>query len=88
LSGGNDALPWIIFNRDIEKFKQEHAYWKIKSVTPGIPLSYFLSGGVSMRNLLPGWMYTPLACIEKNIPDGLMRKTAMFSMIVLENEYI
>jgi SAM-dependent methyltransferase len=85
LSGGNDALPWIIFNRDLKKFKQEHSYWTIKSVTPGMPLNYLLSGGVSMRNLVPGWMYTPLACIEKYIPDGLMRKTAMFSMIILEN---
>ena len=85
LSGGNDALPWIIFNRDIEKFKQEHSYWTMKSVTPGMPLTYLLSGGVSMRNLALGWMYTPLAYIEKYMPDGLMRKTAMFSMIILEN---
>lgn len=85
LSGGNDALPWIIFNRGIEKFKQEHSYWIMKSVTPGMPLTYLLSGGVSMRKLVPGWMYTPLACIEKYIPNGLMRKTAMFSMIILEN---
>jgi len=85
LSGGNDALPWIIFNRDSEKFKQEHSYWTIKSVTPGIPFTYLLSGGVSMRSLVPGWMYTPLACIEKYIPNALTRKTAMFSMIILEN---
>lgn len=85
LSGGNDALPWIIFNRDFKKFKHEHSYWIIKSVTPGRPLNYLLSGGVSLRNLVPGWMYTPLACIEKYIPNALMRKTAMFSMIILEN---
>ena len=85
LSGGNDALAWIIFNRDIEKFKKEHAGWAIKSATPGLPFNYLLSGGVSMRNLLPGWMYKPLACIEKNMPDVLMKKTAMFSMIILEN---
>jgi SAM-dependent methyltransferase len=85
LSGGNDALPWIIFNRDIEKFKQKHSYWTIKTVALGIPLNYLLSGGVSMRNLVPGWMYTPLAYIEKYIPDALMRKTAMFSMIILAN---
>lgn len=85
LSGGNDALPWIIFNRDVDKFKTEHDFWAIKSTTPGFPFSYLLSGGVSMRNLIPGWMYKPLACIEKNMPDVLMKKSAMFSMIILEN---
>ena len=85
LSGGNDALPWIIFNRDVEKFGKEHDCWAIKSTTPGLPFNYLLSGGVSMRNLMPGWMYKPLAYIEKIMPDVLIKKSAMFSMIILEN---
>jgi SAM-dependent methyltransferase len=84
LSVGNDALPWIIFERDVERFKEVHDNWAIKSITPGMPFNYILSGGVSMRNLMPGWAYRPMAWIENNLPDGLVKKSAMFSMIILE----
>ena len=84
LSGGNDALPWIIFNRDTEKFNKRHPSWMIKSVTLWMPYSNLLSGGVAMRSLAPGWLYTPLAYIENHLPDSLLRKSAMFSTIILE----
>jgi len=84
LSGGNDALPWIIFSRDFERFKLEHPSWRIKSIEPGFPFSYLLSGGVSLRSLVPGWMFGTIEYIEDHAPEFLVRKTAMFSLIVLE----
>lgn len=83
LSGGNDALPWIIFNRDIEKFKTRHTSWSINSVTPGMPISYLLSGGIALRSLSPGWLHAPVSFIEKRLPNSLLKQTAMFSVIVL-----
>ena len=86
LSGGNDALPWIIFARDLGRFKQENPSWLVKSITPGFPFSYLLSGGISLRSLVPGWMFVPVDRIESHLPAVLAGKTAMFATIVLGND--
>lgn len=86
LSGGNDALPWIIFARDLGRFKQNHTSWLVKSIAPGFPFSYLLSGGISMRSLVPGWIYGPIDYIESHLPEVLVGKTAMFATIVLGND--
>ena len=65
LSGGNDALPWIIFGRDLGRFKRDHPAWVIRSIATGFPFSYLLSGGISMRSLVPGWVFGPLDSVEK-----------------------
>ena len=64
LSAANDALPWIIFTRDRARFEQRFPQLTIKRVSPHTPLRYVLSGGVSMRQLLPAWMYTPVKAFE------------------------
>lgn len=86
LSGGNDALPWIIFSRDIEMFRKLHSNWLISKVRLCCPLSYLLSGGVSMRSILPGWMFEPLSLFENHLPDSILQKTAMFSLIVMSKQ--
>ena len=83
LSGGNDALPWIIFQRDRDRFHQQ-TNWKIKLVKEIMPFRYLLSGGVSMRNLVPAWVIRPLTFMEKSMPPGILNKTAMFATIVLK----
>ena len=47
--------PWIIFVRDRSRFEREFPGWTIRQVQPFMPMSYLLSGGVSMRSLVPGW---------------------------------
>jgi hypothetical protein len=82
LSGGNDALPWIIFQRDRELFMQQ-TNWRIKLIEETMPFRYLLSGGVSMRNLMPAWVIRPLTFLEKSMSPGLLNKTAMFAIVVL-----
>ena len=83
LSGANGALPWIVFHRDRKLFEADCPQWIIKTIDPIMPISYLLSGGISMRSLLPGWIYLPIRTIEK----GLGQKYwAMFAFIVLERE--
>lgn len=82
LSGGNDALPWIIFQRDREQFNQQ-TNWQIKSIKLTMPFRYLLSGGVSMRNLIPTWMTYPLTFLENHMSPWIMKKTAMFAFVVL-----
>jgi SAM-dependent methyltransferase len=82
LSGANGALPWIVFQRDRERFEQEFAQWKIETVAPMMPLRYLVSGGVSMRPLMPGWTTPAWRGIEGAIAP-LKRQTAMFAHVVL-----
>ncbi len=82
LSGGNDALPWIIFQRDREKFNQQ-TNWQISQIEPTMPFRYLLSGGISMRNLVPAWMTAPLRIMENILPSRGMQNTAMFAIVVL-----
>lgn len=53
LSGANGALPWIIFQRDRREFESEFPNLEIQSVRPFMPFRYLVSGGVSMRQLMP-----------------------------------
>jgi SAM-dependent methyltransferase len=55
LSGANGSNPWIMFVRDRARFEQEFPEWQIRVVRPFMPLRYLLSGGVSMRSLVPSW---------------------------------
>lgn len=82
LSGANVALPWIIFERDRERFLSEFPQWRIQSIRPLMPVCYLVSGGVSLRSSLPGWIYPHLRAIEELLPDWSTRR-AMFALIVL-----
>lgn len=80
LSGANGALPWIIFKRDRTHFEKEFPMLDIQEIRPLMPLSYLLSGGVSMRSLLPGVTFPILRRIEKIIGE---ERFGMFALIVL-----
>jgi SAM-dependent methyltransferase len=83
LSGANGALPWIIFQRDLAEFRREFPQWRIKSLDFGMPFSYLLSGGVSMRSFVPGSLFGFVRRVEKAL-DPWMDHLAMFSRVVLE----
>ena len=83
LSGANGALPWILFQRDKELFTKRFPHIKINHIKPMMPLSYLLSGGVSMRSLAPGLLYKPVRWIEKKIERKML---AMFALIELQIE--
>ena len=53
LSGANGALPWIIFERDRSAFEAGFPELDIQNVRPFMPFRYLVSGGVSMRQLMP-----------------------------------
>jgi SAM-dependent methyltransferase len=81
LSGANGALPWILFERDRELFQEEFPDWRIESIELLMPFSYMLSGGVSMRALVPGWTYRPIRWIESKLNQN---RWAMFALIKLK----
>ena len=82
LSGANNALPWIILSRDRIKFEQEWPHWRIEMIEPIMPFSYLLSGGVSLRALMPGSSFGLWRQLE-NVIGRWANQLVMFSKIVL-----
>jgi SAM-dependent methyltransferase len=82
LSGANGALPYIVFQRDRDLFEREFPSWKIELVRPFMPLRYLVSGGVSMRSLVPA-IATP---VMRGIESLMGSTAAMFVHIVVRRQ--
>jgi SAM-dependent methyltransferase len=69
----NQALSWIVFARDRDLFERRYPALKIETLALMPWFTYFVSGGVTMRYLIPRffnpmlygveWMLTPVAPI-------------------------
>jgi SAM-dependent methyltransferase len=82
LSGANGALPWIVLVRDRVQFEQEFPMWKVGTIRPIMPFRYLISGGVSMRSLVPGWSFGAWRALEEGMRRWL-HHWAMFAQIIL-----
>jgi len=83
LSHANSALPWIVFERDRAIFEEKYPDWEIRKISLHTPFCYLLSGGVSMRSLMPGFLFPLCRRFEMIMQQGI-RSWAMFALIVLE----
>lgn len=85
MSAANDALAWIVFSRDRCRFQGEFPELGIRSIRPMMPFRYLLSGGVSMRCLIPVWSYGLFRGLEQALAPW-MDHLAMFALICLERQ--
>ena len=83
LSSANDALPWIVFERDRNRFEQLFPALRITKLQHFMPFRYILSGGVSKPQLLPSWTYPAVQLCEK-ILTPLNSRIALFMKVVLQ----
>lgn len=83
LSSANGALPWIVFCRDRERLKQQFPSLKIENLTIHTPFRYLVSGGLSMKQLLPSSFYNLVQGIEKTL-GPLNRYLGMFMTVRLQ----
>ena len=83
LSAANDALPWIVFERDRIQWEAENPELQIRVVRPIMPFCYLVSGGVSMRNLMPEILFPAWLAVE-GLLRPFIRTWAMFGLIVVE----
>lgn len=67
VSDANNALPWIIFERDREKFQKEFKELKLLRFEPQMPLRYWLTGGLKKWSLLPQWAYQLSCWLDKKL---------------------
>ena len=82
LSGANSALPWIIFERDRAQFEREFPEWRIREINRIMPFRYLVSGGVSLRSLMPGWAFELWRLAEQALTPW-MKTWAMFARVIL-----
>jgi SAM-dependent methyltransferase len=85
LSGANGALPWIIFKRDYQIFKTRFPDLSLVSIDYHTPFAYLVSGGLSYKSLLPGWLYRPFRAFELLL-SPLNRYIGMFQTITVKKE--
>jgi len=83
VSHGNGAIPWIIFSRDRRIFEKEFPRLRIVRIRNHTPLRYLLSGGLTLRQLLPSFMY-PIIKATEYILSPLNNLLGMFQTIELE----
>jgi len=83
LSSANSALPWIVFDRDVNIFKKEFSFLTIESISLHTPFAYLLSRGVTMRSLVPATLFDVCRKFENKF-SPLMGSLAMFATIVLK----
>jgi SAM-dependent methyltransferase len=83
LSGANGALPYIIFARDRLQFEREFPMWQIQAIKPMMPFCYLVSGGISLRSLMPGWSFRIWRHLE-NAVQPWVNNLAMFAHIELK----
>jgi len=82
LSGANGALPWMVFERDNARFAKEFSGLKREKLRLDYPFSYLVSGGVSMRALAPGCLFSFTRLLERGL-SVLGNYLAMFACITL-----
>jgi SAM-dependent methyltransferase len=79
----NDALPWIVFERDRARFEAEFPGLEIVRVVPHTVALYALSGGLSYRSLAPGFLFPAVAAIEE-LACALPPARRLASMMTVE----
>ena len=63
-SNANQALSYMIFKRDRERFEAEFPQLEIVQDQPHTHLWYILSGGLNFRQLVPNSFATPIRFLE------------------------
>jgi len=82
LSGANNAMPWIVFERDRAKFETDFPALAVEKIWPFMPFRYLVSGGVTMRNLMPGFAHAAWLGLE-NALRSQMSRLGLFAFIAI-----
>src|SRR5579884_2305878 len=78
----NQALSWIIFERDRQRFAREFPQFRVEKKKWLPWLTYLLGGGVTMRNLVPR-IFTPFLVGLENVSIPLRSWLALHWVVIL-----
>jgi hypothetical protein len=76
------AIPWIIFERDRQQFVETFPNLQITDLQLHTPISYLISGGLSLRQLVPSYLIPLVLGLESSL-QPLLSYLAMFMTIEL-----
>lgn len=65
MSDANNALPWIIFERERERFARELLGLKLLSIHRHTFIAYYATGGLSYRPFAPGMALPVIRAVER-----------------------
>ncbi|MFQ5416702.1 MAG: class I SAM-dependent methyltransferase, partial [Myxococcota bacterium] len=82
LSGANGALPWILFERDRGRFEERLPDWEIVSIRLDLPFRYLVSGGVSLRSLMPGRSFALWTWLERRLAPWMETIGTMATIVL------
>ena len=85
LSDANIAIPWMVFKRDRQTFESEFPELRILEIKPFLPFRYVVSGGLALRNIVPGFT-SPLWVGLERIVEPWMQRLGMYAFISLVRE--
>jgi SAM-dependent methyltransferase len=86
MTGANQALSYIVFRRDVQRFHAEHAGLEIVyQRRVGNYLRYLCSGGLNFRQLLPG-CFTPVLRLVERILTPLDHFWSLHFVVVLRKK--
>jgi SAM-dependent methyltransferase len=71
LSGANMAMPWIVLERDRIKFEAEFPELRVERIRPFLPFRYLVSGGVTMRSMMPGFTHSAWFGLERALESQM-----------------
>lgn len=83
MSGANGALPWIVFERDVDSYRSRYPRLQISSIKYHTPLRYLLSGGLSFRQLVPSFSF-PLFSVIDQLFSSVSPALSMFATIEIK----
>ena len=86
-SNANQALSYIVFNRDRDQFEREFPQLELVHQRPHTHVWYVVSGGVNFRQLLPNSL-TSLARFAEGVLYPLNRWIALQHTIVLRKKLV
>ncbi len=85
LSSANGALPWMVFERDRRLLQSKFPALKVERVEACMPFKYLLSGGVSMKALVPDFSFGFFSLTEK-LMGPFMNHLGMFALLVVKKQ--
>ena len=75
-------MPWIVLERDRVKFEAEFPALAVEKIRPFMPFRYLVSGGVTMRNLMPGFTHSAWLGLE-NLLKNQMSRLGLFAFVAI-----
>ncbi|MBI4665154.1 MAG: class I SAM-dependent methyltransferase [Nitrospinae bacterium] len=84
LTDSNIALAWMAFFRDREKFQRMYPEFKIEKVEYNTCLSFLLTGGFRIRQLLPTFAINGLFALENWIIRNVTSKIAVTMAVTVK----